>query len=31
MNNKVFITSAGKYLPGEPISNAEIEEYLAFI
>jgi 3-oxoacyl-[acyl-carrier-protein] synthase-3 len=31
MNSKVFITSAGKHLPGKPISNEEIEEYLGEI
>ena len=31
MESKVYITSAGKYLPGEPVSNDEIEEYLGKI
>lgn len=31
MNQKVFITSAGKFLPGEPITNSEIEDYLGLI
>jgi len=27
-NSSVFITAAGKYLPGEPVTNDEIEDYL---
>lgn len=27
----VYITAAGKYLPGEPIGNDEVEEYLGYI
>jgi 3-oxoacyl-[acyl-carrier-protein] synthase-3 len=31
MNTKVFITAAGKFLPGHPVSNSEIEEYLGYV
>jgi 3-oxoacyl-[acyl-carrier-protein] synthase III len=31
MSDKVFITAAGKYLPGEPIANNEMEDYLGLI
>jgi len=31
MNTKAYITSVGKYLPGGPISNENIEEYLGMI
>ena len=27
-NNKAYITAAGKFLPGQPVGNHEIEEYL---
>ena len=27
----VYITSSGRYLPGEPISNESMEEYLGFV
>lgn len=29
--NKVYLTAAGKYLPGKPVNNDEIEEYLGKI
>ncbi len=29
--NEVFITRAAKYLPGNPISNDEMEEYLGYV
>lgn len=31
MNKEVYITSVGKFLPGEPVSNDEMEEYLGKI
>ncbi len=31
MRSSVYITSAGKYLPGKPVFNDEIEEYLGKI
>ncbi len=31
MFNRVFITSAGKYLPGEPVNNDDIEKRLGLI
>ncbi|KER10610.1 MAG: 3-oxoacyl-ACP synthase [[Candidatus Thermochlorobacteriaceae] bacterium GBChlB] len=31
MNNQVYITAAGKFLPGSPVGNDEIEQYLGMI
>lgn len=31
MSTSVYITSVGKFLPGDPISNPEMEEYLGFV
>lgn len=31
MGERVYITSLGKFLPGEPITNDEIEDYLGYI
>lgn len=31
MTTRVYITAAGKYLPGNPIPNEEIEDYLGLI
>lgn len=31
MKNQVFITAMGKFLPGEPISNDQMEDYLGCI
>jgi len=31
MSDTVYITSIGKFLPGNPISNDEMEEYLGYI
>ncbi|QGQ96449.1 3-oxoacyl-ACP synthase [Paenibacillus psychroresistens] len=31
MNNKVYITALGKFLPGAPIANDEMEDYLGRI
>src|ERR1043165_1556404 len=30
-NNSVYITSLGKFLPGEPIANDAVEDYLGLI
>jgi 3-oxoacyl-[acyl-carrier-protein] synthase-3 len=29
--NSVYITSLGKFLPGKPVANDEMEDYLGFI
>jgi 3-oxoacyl-[acyl-carrier-protein] synthase-3 len=31
MNNEVYITAMGKFLPGEPVGNDEMEDYLGRI
>ncbi|MDN5203824.1 beta-ketoacyl-ACP synthase III [Fulvivirgaceae bacterium BMA10] len=31
VNSSAFITAAGKFLPGKPVTNDEIEEYLGLI
>ncbi|HEY4485661.1 MAG TPA: 3-oxoacyl-ACP synthase, partial [Nitrospiria bacterium] len=31
MSRDVYITAMGKFLPGEPISNEEMESYLGFV
>jgi 3-oxoacyl-[acyl-carrier-protein] synthase III len=31
MNNRVYITALGKFLPGPPVSNDEMEEHLGLI
>ena len=31
MSNEVFITSITKYLPNNPVSNDEMEDYLGMI
>ena len=29
--NEVFITSLGKFLPGSPVSNNEMEDYIGLV
>ena len=31
LQNPVYITAAGAYLPGAPVSNDEVEEYLGYL
>src|SRR4051812_12903146 len=31
MNNAVYINRVGKFLPGDPVGNDEMEEYLGFV